>query len=85
MEDTKPIQKMSFIKKSLVAILILVIVVVVMFVVVYKDKIFTQKTTITYPDGCKEVYMGKVLATKECRFGRFSLSWMNQTAITTTG
>lgn len=47
-------------------ILIGVMIILLVSVLIFKDKLFENKTVITYIDGCKEVYVDTVLTTPPC-------------------
>jgi hypothetical protein len=37
---------------------------------IYKDKLFTNRTVITYEDGCEEIYLNGILSGGICEYGR---------------
>jgi hypothetical protein len=58
-------------RRTLLAIpmgIILVALLIVSFI--YKDVLFMNKVEITYPNGCKEVFINQELTTEECTLGR---------------
>jgi hypothetical protein len=63
--------KLTTKKKIMAGVLIAVIIVMTALAIILKDQWFIQRTTITYPDGCKEKYENDILLTDVCENGRF--------------
>jgi hypothetical protein len=60
------INKRTYISVSLILIMLAMIV----FLALNYNKIFIQQIIITYPDGCKEIYIEGNITTPNCTIGR---------------
>jgi len=59
-------------QKKLISIICCVILILISstICVLNKDKLFTNKIVVTYPDGCKEIYYNNILNNSICEYGR---------------
>jgi hypothetical protein len=63
-------KELTPLKKLIAGLLLLLVAVTLCVIFFYKDELFKQTLTITYPDRCIEVYENNVLTTPECTAGR---------------
>ena len=58
--------------KRKIAVVVFGVIILVMSVITYinKDEWFNTKVTLTYSDGCQEVYENSILTTPICENGR---------------
>lgn len=62
-------------------VLFFIITVATIYVISNKDKLFTVRYELTYPDKCVEVYENDILISDECTMGRLLYEDMkNQTS-----
>jgi len=58
-------------KRKIIAVILgIVILIMSVFAYINKDEWFNTKVTLTYSDGCKEIYENAVLTTPICENGR---------------
>lgn len=68
-------------KKILAGILITFIIVCSTLIIVYREKVFFNAVSVTYPDGCIENYENGELVTPECIEGRLLQEQNNRNPI----